>query len=130
MRELQKHNYTGYNKCKDKQSQETLSRSGSGVMFDDDFVDALAQRLVQRMQNDLPDQSQPHYSETLNKLRLLLAILSTLAFVAVTAIVLKVASLAWWMILIVLSMTGTIFILINIAFQLPYLLNTTSRRNQ
>ena len=118
MRELQKHNYTGYSKCEDEQQQEALQRPGSGVMFDDDFVDALAQRLVQHMHDGLPGNARtPHNSETSATLRLLLAVLSVLAFVAVTAIVLKIASLVWWMILSVLGMAGLIFVLINVAFQ-------------
>jgi len=119
MRESQKYNYTDCNKYKDELLQETLPRSNSGVMFDDDFVDALAQRLMQRMQDSLPGKVQNHSSETLTNLRLLLAVLSVLAFVAVVAIVLKTASLAWWMTLVVLGMVGTIFVLINAAFCLP-----------
>jgi hypothetical protein len=119
MREQQKHNYTDCNKYKDELLQETLQRSSSGVMFDDDFVDALAQRLMQRMQDGLPGKSRTHYSETLTTLRLLLAVLSVLAFVAVIAIVLKTVSLAWWMTLLVLGMVGTTFVLINVAFYLP-----------
>jgi hypothetical protein len=120
MRELRKHNYTGYNKCKDEQRQGELQRSDSGVMFDDDFVDALAQRLVQHMRDDLSGHAQTHYSETSAvTLRLLLAVLSVLAFVAVTAIVLKTDSLDRWMMLAILGMAGMIFVLINIAFQLP-----------
>lgn len=119
MREQQKYNYTDCNKYKDELLQGTLQRSSSGVMFDDDFVDALAQRLIQRMQNDEPDKSRTHYSEKLMPLRLLLAVLSVLAFVAVVAIILKTASLVWWMTLIVLGMAGTVFVLINVAFQFP-----------
>lgn len=119
MREQQKRNYTDCNKYKDELLQETLQRSSSGVMFDDDFVDVLAQRLMQRMQDDWPDKSRTHYSEKLTTLRLLLAVLSVLAFVAVVAIVLKAASLVWWMTLAMLGMTGTIFVLINVAFCLP-----------
>jgi len=119
MRELQKHNYTDCNKYEDELLQETLPRSSSGVMFDDDFVDALAQRLMQRMQDGLPDKSRTRTGETLTTLRLLLAILSVLAFVAVVAIVLKTASLVWWMTLAVLGIAGTIFVLINLAFRLP-----------
>jgi hypothetical protein len=117
MRELQKHNYT--DKYEDELLQETLPRSSSGVMFDDDFVDALARRLMQRMQDGLLDKSLTRAGETLTTLRLLLAILSVLAFVAVVAIVLKTAFLAWWMMLVVLGMAGTIFVLINLAFCLP-----------
>jgi hypothetical protein len=119
MRESQKYNYTDCNKYKDELLQETLPRSSSGVMFDDDFVDALAQRLMQRMQDDWSGKSRTHYSETLTTLRLVLAVLSVLAFVAVVAIVLKIVSLVWWMALVVLALAGAIFVLINVAFCLP-----------
>ena len=117
MRELQKHNYTGYNECNGEQQQEALERSGSGVMFDDDFVDALAQRLVQRMHDDLSRNARTRRSETSATVRLLLAVFSVLAFIAVIAIVLKTASLVWWMVLAILGMAGLIFVLINVAFQ-------------
>ena len=119
MRESQKYNYTDCNKYKDELLQETLPRPSSGVMFDDDFVDALAQRLMQRMQDDWSGKSRTHHRETLTTLRLLLAVLSVLAFVAVVAIVLKTASFVWWMTLIVLGIAGAIFVLINVAFCLP-----------
>jgi hypothetical protein len=119
MRESQKYNYTDCHKYKDELLQERLPRPSSGVMFDDDFVDALAQRLMQRMQDDLPGKSRTHSSESLTTLRLLLAVLSVLSFVAVVAIVLRTASLVWWMTLVVLGMAGTIFVLINAAFCLP-----------
>jgi hypothetical protein len=118
MRRLQKHGYTDYNKDKEELPRETLQRPGSGVMFDDDFVGALAQRLVQRMQTDLPDRSRTD-DKIFTALRLLLAVLSLLAFVAVIVIVLKIASLAWWMVLAILSITGAVFVLINATFQLP-----------
>lgn len=119
MRELQKRDYTACNQDQDEQLQETLQRSSSGVMFDDDFVDVLAQRLVRRMQADWPGKARTRYGETLTTLRLLLAVFSMLAFVAVVAIVLKAAPLAWWMVLAVLGLTGMIFVLINVAFQFP-----------
>lgn len=119
MHESQKSNYTDCNKYEDELPQETLQRSTSGVMFDDDFVDALAQRLKQRMQDDQPDKSRTHAGETLTTLRLLLAVLSVLAFVVVVAIVLKTAFLMWWMTLVVLGMAGVIFVLINATFCLP-----------
>jgi hypothetical protein len=119
MRKLQKRDHAEYNPYKDEIVHETLRQSSSGVMFDDDFVDALAQRLVQRMQTDLPDKARTGYSDTLMTLRLLLAVLSTLAFVAVIVIILKAAALAWWMMLAILSVAGTVFVLINIAFQVP-----------
>lgn len=112
MREIHKHDYAGY---QDNDSTEETTPSG-GIIFEDQFVDVLAQRLIKRMQHDQLSLKQ---REVLLKYRFALAGISVLAFIPITLIVLSFFSQFWWMVLLTLLVIGVIFFNLNLLFNEP-----------
>lgn len=117
MREVRNNDDADYRGCEDDGHRADQQ---SGLMFDDDFVGALAQRLASQMEHVSHSKVESSQSGVPVLPRLILAVISILAFLPITNMVLAAVAPAWWMLPPILGTIGLIFISINFIFAKMY----------